>query len=252
MLNTLFTGQNLIELTESPSVNTHAIELLKAVKLPEGTVICTKKQTQGRGQRGNTWLAEHGKNLTMCIVYHPNFLNAGNSFLLSMTVSLALYDLLTDLLSPEQKVMIKWPNDIYVDGKKIAGILIENILREDQIISTVIGIGLNINQQDFGGLNEKANSLKLIAGNEFSVDTVMEKLCSKTEARYLKLKFAGAGKIKEEYLSHLLYLGTEREFSLPNGDKIRGWISDVSENGRLLLQIESGGEQYFSVKELIF
>src|ERR1700747_2779313 len=144
-METLFTGRNIIELSECASVNTHATELLKAVKLPEGTVIYTKKQTAGRGQRGNTWVSEDGKNLTMCFVFHPNFLNAANSFLLSMTVSLALHDLLTELLTEKQEVKIKWPNDILIDGKKVAGILIENVLREEQLSSSVIGIGLNLN-----------------------------------------------------------------------------------------------------------
>jgi BirA family biotin operon repressor/biotin-[acetyl-CoA-carboxylase] ligase len=251
-MDTLFTGRNIIELAECGSVNTHAIELLKSSKLTEGTVIFTKKQTSGRGQRGNTWITEEGKNLTMCFVLHPNFLKGSNSFLLCMTISLALHDLLTYLLPTEWPIKIKWPNDMLVQEKKIAGILIENLFREDQIQSSILGVGLNVNQENFLGLTNKATSLKNILNEDFELDEILKQLCIYTEKRYLQLRAGNYAKIKEEYLNNLWLFGKEHSFFTKEGLLINGWISDVNSDGKLILQTELNGEQNFNMKEIIF
>ncbi len=251
-MNTLFTGQNIIKLPEHPSVNTYAIELLKGVKVHEGTVIITDKQTAGRGQRGNVWYSEEKKNITMSVVYHPGFLSALNSFLLSMMASLALHDLLTEILTDAHEVRIKWPNDIYVDGKKIAGILIENIYREEQIVSTVIGIGLNVNQENFGEMSDKINSLKLATGKEFELKSILEGICGMLESRYLQLRGINRDVIKEAYMERLYLRGERHIFSTPKGDKFEGRIKDVQEDGKLVLQLENGVEKKFEFKEIVF
>jgi BirA family transcriptional regulator, biotin operon repressor / biotin---[acetyl-CoA-carboxylase] ligase len=251
-INTLFTGQNVIELPECPSVNTYATELLKAVNLPEGTIIHTKKQTAGRGQRGNTWVSEEGKNVTMSLILHPSFLRASDAFLLSMTVSLALHDLLTATLTETHEIKIKWPNDMYVDGKKIAGILIENVLREDHLQSSVIGIGLNVNQEDFGSLNSMATSVKNLSGREVRIEEMLSKICSKVEARYLNLRAKSFEKIKLEYLEKLLDYGVKREFKTPAGEQFSGTIQDVRLDGKLMIEGKGGEKRFFEMKELIF
>ena len=251
-MSTLFVGKNIIELDECKSVNTHAIELLKAVNLPEGTVIWTQKQTAGRGQRGNTWHSEDGKNLTLCFIFQPRFLTASNSFLLSMTISLALHDVLTEILPKTAVIKIKWPNDILVDGKKIAGILIENILREEQILNSVIGVGFNVNQINFGELNNKTNSLKLLTKNEHDLPNVMDLLCSKTEKKYLQLRTKDFASVKSQYLKFLYLLGYEHEFTLPTGLKFRGWITDVSLSGEVLIENNELGSRKFRTREISF
>jgi BirA family transcriptional regulator, biotin operon repressor / biotin---[acetyl-CoA-carboxylase] ligase len=251
-MNTLFTGQNIIKLPEHPSVNTYAIELLKAVKVHEGTVIITDKQTAGRGQRGKAWHSEEKKNITMSVVYHPGFLNASNSFLLSMMASLALHDLLTEQLTDAHAVKIKWPNDLYAGGKKIAGILIENIYREEQIISSVIGIGLNVNQENFGELDGSVNSLKLATGRLFELKEILESLCGHLESRYLQLRTMNVEKVKGSYMKRLFLLGEAHKFTSENGEMIEGKIEDVKGNGKLVLQLAGGGKREFDVKEIVF
>jgi BirA family transcriptional regulator, biotin operon repressor / biotin---[acetyl-CoA-carboxylase] ligase len=253
-MQTLFTGQNIIRLPECPSVNTYAIELLKEVKVHEGTVVITDKQTAGRGQRGNVWYSEEKKNITMSVVYHPTFLKAINSFYLSMMVSVALHDLLTQVLTETHEVKIKWPNDIYVDGKKIAGILIENLYRDEQISSTVLGVGLNVNQESFGGMEERVTSMKLLTGNESDLKNVLEMICERLEKRYLQLR---SGKMKElnmDYMRNLYLLEEEHEFSLSgDGRRFFGRIKDVMEDGKLVVEeVGSGRARKFDVKEIIF
>lgn len=118
-MQTLFIGQNRINLDEVDSTNTYAIAMLKSVKLPEGSLIITKKQTAGRGQRGNTWLAEQGVNLTFSVVLHPKFLSQENHFYLSMISSLAVFKALTECLNLSQAdIKVKWPNDILVRKRR--------------------------------------------------------------------------------------------------------------------------------------
>ena len=159
-MDTLFTGHNLIELSDCPSVNSHAIELLKSVNLAEGTVIFTTNQTAGRGQRGARWYSDTGKNVTMSLILFPRFLDLKDSFQLSKIVSLGVYDFLSVNLPKAVNIKIKWPNDIVADGKKICGILIENILRDNRLNASIIGIGLNVNQEFFPEEIPNAISMK--------------------------------------------------------------------------------------------
>ena len=132
-------------------------QLIKNTEVAEGTVVLAKEQTSGRGQVNNTWESSYGDNLLMSIVLYPEFLHAGNQFLLSKFVSLAIVDFLSYYL---ENVTIKWPNDIYVGNKKIAGVLIENSLRGAFISSSVVGIGLNVNQTEFSSSIPNPTSLK--------------------------------------------------------------------------------------------
>ena len=117
-------------------------------KLPEGTLILTEDQTRGRGQMGNKWLTEKGKNLTFSIVLYPSFLRPNQHFYLTQFVSIAIQEVIQELL-PDKGIKIKWPNDLYVENRKLAGILIENILSGHRIQSSILGIGLNVNQVQF-------------------------------------------------------------------------------------------------------
>ncbi|WP_236612907.1 biotin--[acetyl-CoA-carboxylase] ligase [Cesiribacter andamanensis] len=125
--DTLFIGSSIIYLPECHSTNTAALHLLENESLPEGAVLITDKQTAGRGQRGNNWEASPGQNLTFSVVLRPRFLPIRDQFLLTISISLAIYDLLTDLQVPA--LSIKWPNDLYCGTKKIGGILIESSLK---------------------------------------------------------------------------------------------------------------------------
>ena len=146
---TLFIGNNIVRLNDVDSTNSFALSLLRNTEMEEGAVITAHAQTLGRGQRGNTWFSEPGKIITCSILLKPNFLNINLQFDLTRAIALGLSDLLNDLL-PSSAINIKWPNDIIADGKKIAGILIENVINGTRVSTSVVGIGLNVNQQHFG------------------------------------------------------------------------------------------------------
>lgn len=251
-MNTLFTGRTLIELDHLPSTNSHAMELIKQGKAPEGALIWAYFQSQGRGQMGNTWQAEKGKNLTFSLVMHPRFLPAGKQFYLSKITSLAVLGMLTEYLPASQyDIQIKWPNDILVDKCKIAGILIENLLRGNQVQNSVIGVGLNVNQTDFHGLEKQATSLALLLKKEVGLKLALELFCKHFEALYLNLKQNKFELINKLYLNNLYRFNSFENYSA-NGESFRGKITGVEEGGLLVMENEQGENLCFKFKEVQF
>ncbi len=234
-----------------PSTNSYAGELLAKSRPIEGTVITTDDQTKGRGQIGSKWLSSAKNNLTCSVILYPSFLQVRQQFDLNIMVSLALRDVVKTLL-PKRTVKIKWPNDIYADGKKIAGILIQNALQGTSIQNTIIGMGLNVNQIQFPLEIPNATSLQLLAPEtKFDIEAVLFRTCEALEKRYLQLKSSKDNKFKQDYLQHLYGFGEERIFSKKNGTRFNGNIEGVTEEGKLI--IRSGRELlYFSLKEVVF
>ena len=137
--------------------------ILKNKNEIEGLVVFSENQTDGKGQRGNSWITERGKNLTFSLFLKPSIL-ISTQFVLSKIVSLSIVDFLMEM--GVKDVKIKWPNDIYCGDKKIAGILIENTISEGKINNCIVGIGLNVNQVNFDSSIQNATSLKLELGFE--------------------------------------------------------------------------------------
>ena len=244
---TLFLGKNIIDLPECHSTNTIAAGLLAEQSIAEGSVVTTDHQTAGRGQRGNSWEAAAGKNLTFSVILKPSFLHIQEQFYLNIITSLAIYDLLTELLSPG--LSIKWPNDIYYYQQKMGGILIENSLKRTNLEWSVLGIGLNVNQTEFK--DEKACSMALVTGREFSRSTVLESLFRKLESRYLQLKSGGGPALRKEYLSRLYWLGEMHSFRSA-GEHFSGKIIGIDKVGRLAVCLTGDEVRYFWIKEIEF
>lgn len=250
-MSTLFIGQNKVFLPETYSTNSYAIELLKNVNAIEGTVVYTHNQTNGRGQRGNSWMAVPERNATFSLILKPTFLNSKNAFYLSKITSLALYDLLTEILNDSQfDIKIKWPNDILVNKKKIAGVLIENSVLNDALQWSVIGIGFNVNQSDFGEL-KAATSLNLLNNKDYSVESVMQAVFVHFEKWYLRLKKAEFKLIDETYHNLLFTLNTESMFE-KNGTRFKATVKGVDESGLLVLKLADGNLKSFDIKEVSF
>ena len=244
---TLFTGQQLIYLPQCDSTNTIAHDLLIKNKATEGCVVITSAQTRGRGQRGNIWEAEPGKNITLSLVLKPSFVAIQKQFLLNIAVSLAVADLMIAFL-PDQLLKIKWPNDLYYGNKKLGGILIENTISNISLQHSIIGIGLNINQLSFA--HDQAVSLAQLTGKVYTLESVIEHLLICLEIRYLELKQGKTAKQKFEYLQ-ILYRYQE-EYNYRIADQIvKGKILGVAENGQLGLQIENK-IKYFDFKEISY
>ncbi|MCC6727465.1 MAG: biotin--[acetyl-CoA-carboxylase] ligase [Saprospiraceae bacterium] len=249
-LNTLFVGQTLLQLPEVDSTNSFAQALLSKSKPQEGIVISTFCQTAGRGQIGSTWESEPDKNISLSAILYPDFLEAKDQFQLNQCISLAVFDLVKNCL-PDQPVSIKWPNDIYVGARKIAGILIQNSLINTQIRSTVAGIGINVNQTAFVTNPPNPTSLLLESGQEHALHDLVLQLCEHLEARYLQLKAGKIVPLQQDYLRHLYRFGQLADYQRSNGDTFKGTIIGIDEMGRLRMEVGSEIE-CFDLKEIRF
>ncbi len=191
-------GSNLIFIPNLPSTNSRALELAKSKTLPEGTIIYTNYQSAGRGQKGNSWESEDGKNLLISVILTPSMINPADQFIISMTVSLGICDFLKRYIPA---CSIKWPNDIYINNDKIAGILIENTIMGDLIENTIAGIGLNINQQIFISDAPNPISLSMITGKHYDLKACLDQLSSDLDKRYTQLISENHNQIRQQYAS---------------------------------------------------
>ncbi|MCC9137305.1 biotin--[acetyl-CoA-carboxylase] ligase [Pontibacter silvestris] len=246
MPDTLFMGQQQIFLPVCESTNSEAQQLLNKNEATEGCTIVTAKQTRGRGQRGNSWEAEPGKNITLSVILSPSFLPVRYQFHLNMAVSLGVLDLLHE--QGLKQAQVKWPNDLYFEDKKLGGILIENTINSYSLQHSIVGIGLNVNQLVFK--NNTATSLALALGHNLDVDVLIKRLLELLEKRYLELRSGKVAKLKYEYLQ-VLFRYQEQHFFMVDGHKVQGQILGVAEDGRLALEINKG-LRYFSFKEIAY
>lgn len=243
-----FSGQKLITLNEVSSTNDYLKDRLsKSTPFREGTVIMAVDQQEGRGQRGNKWISEPGKNLTFSLLLKPAFLDIGTQFDLNIAISVSVIQCLQALLG--DRVLIKWPNDIYVNDKKLGGMLIENTISGVEWKESIVGIGINVNQDHFGELT-RACSLKQLLQEEYILTDLLYELCERIEANYTKLKLKGISQLKSFYIQHLFGHNQVREYGI-DGVRVLGKIVDVSRGGQLILDFE-GHHASFGFKEIVF
>lgn len=248
----LFTGNRFILLDEIPSTNTYALDLLSQQPAPcEGTVIQARLQTQGRGQMDSRWKTSAGENLTLSIIYYPTFLEGKQLFALSKAVALAVRQTVANQLGGG-KVHIKWPNDVLIGRRKVAGILIENQWEGSQLRGSVIGIGLNVNQTDFPPeLVNTATSLYRASGHPFDISVVFAELLANVEHYYLLLKAGKFELIDTEYTSYMFGYGQQMPMIL-DGKVQHPRILGVADDGGLLITQESGEQRSLGLKEAKF
>lgn len=248
-MDTLFIGKNIIFLPEIHSTNSYAIDLLKNVNPAEGTVVHTAHQTQGKGQRGSRWAADPGKNLTASVLLKPGFLDIKKQFFLYQITALACYDAMAQILNSSQNdIKIKWPNDILVNRRKIAGILLENNILNNRVNWCVAGIGINVNQDLFEeGL--RATSLKQITGAEHEVKDLLGLVCCYLEKYYLYLKNGKYASVMSLYLERLYGLNEYLDFEI-GGNRQHLLVEGIHDNGLLLLRTPSGELMETDVKQV--
>ena len=246
-MDTLFVGKNCFKLDEISSTNDWLMTRISNQKFHEGTVAFASVQTNGKGQRGSQWFSQPYKSLTFSVLLKPSFLSPIHAFDLSICVALALSDSLNKLRSGFK---IKWPNDIYFEDKKIAGVLIENQMNRSVYQNAVVGIGLNVNQLHFDELSN-AISLKQIIGLEFPIEKVMEHICESLEARYLMLRSGHFKDLKKAYMSNLYGLNQLQSFMVDN-KILNGKIIDVLRNGFLQIELMDGKIRDYDIKEIKF
>ncbi|OGX86042.1 biotin--[acetyl-CoA-carboxylase] ligase [Hymenobacter lapidarius] len=231
---TLFTGQQLLWLPACASTNTEAQALIVQNRASDGCTVITDFQTAGRGQRGNQWEAAPAENLMLSVVWQPTFLAAAQQFLLSQAVALGLHDWASALLGASPKLKLKWPNDLYYGDQKLGGVLIENSLSGTKIQHSVIGIGLNINQQQFA--LPTATSLSQLTGRAYAREVLAARLLECLERRYLQLRAGQVGQLRQAYLQ-ALYRYQETHLFLVEGRQVSGQIVGVEEDGRLAVAV---------------
>lgn len=194
-------------------------------------------------------MSEPGQNVLMSIIVYPDFINVSESFKLQFLAAMACVEVLTPLV-PQNELSVKWPNDILVDQRKIAGVLIRNIFMGNVIRNSVIGFGLNVNQTDFSEVPAAATSLKRITGQDFSVEDIRKKLYQKFRSLYQLLE--NGKSLKEVYLMMLYGYGEEFSyFDLTDQSYKRGEIVDVQGSGHLLVRAGEEVERY-DFKEIKF
>jgi len=213
----------------------------------EGTVVSTDEQLAGRGQRGSNWDGGVGKNVMATVVLRPSFLSVREQFKISIAMALGVHHCVKDFL-PQANVEIKWPNDILVNRKKIAGILIENTLKQSQLGVSLVGIGLNVNA--FPEYLGTSTSLAQECGFEQNRDMVFDSLLKFLDVQYLRLRSGQTAVQLQDYYSCLAGYQVEWEYVETETDrKMIGVIKGIEETGKLKLWVD-GEMRYYDIKEV--
>ena len=235
-------GCRQIRLDSVNSTNNYTATLING-NAAEGTVVITHEQTAGRGQRGNLWISEPGKNLTCTYLLRPKFLRISDQFILNKAIALAAAKAIQQFI-PSNDVHIKWPNDIFLQNKKVAGILVETSMQGGHIVSCLAGIGINVNQQQFQAESGNPISICEVLETELKLDDVLNALSENLEVLYLQLK---AGKFENIDLSYnnLLWKKGETHTFYRDGIPFTAEVKCVDEQGCLHLIGEKNQELIF-------
>lgn len=238
---------HIIKVDATESTNSLAREWFNNNKNNSPICIVTNSQTSGRGQRGATWVSNPGENLTFSVIYPNPVVEINNQFLISAAVGLQIINALKKLKINNLK--LKWPNDIMADGQKIAGVLIENILQNNLIKASIIGIGLNVNQTDFPGL-PKASSVKNLTGIIYNLEEVLSVILELLEEMILPQNAHFYQKVLKDYEENLFRIKKASTFKLKDGSFLTGIIVGVTPFGLLKVKVEDEEIKTFDLKEL--
>lgn len=237
---------NYISVEQTPSTNDLLLKMLNDEALPEGFVVSTLNQSNGKGQAGNTWESAPEKNLTFSMLLRPEFLAAESMFMISKVVSLGIIDYLNNY---DKRFTIKWPNDIYYMDKKVGGILIENQLIGNSIKLSVVGIGVNINQEKFNGDAPNPISIKTILNRELNIEHCMTGIINQITIWYELLRDGFNDRINESYFCHLYRNNGYFDFTDKEG-QFHAKIKHVREDGQLVLKTPTGALRKYYFKEV--
>lgn len=238
---------HIIKLNAIDSTNTYLKELSAKQTIANFTVLVAENQTNGRGQRGANWEVENGKNLTFSVLIKDLLLNVAEVFNLNVLVAVSLFQ--TFLQLKIENIAIKWPNDILADKKKICGILIENQFKSTTEILSIIGIGINVNQENFINLPQ-ANSLKNHAGQEFNKDEILMLFLNQFQNNLNLYKNEGASYFWKFYHKNLFKKDVPMPFEDISKAKFMGIIKQVMPNGLLQIALDDDTLQLFDIKDL--
>lgn len=212
-------------------------------------VVSADEQTAGKGMGSNSWESEVGKNLTFSLALDMGFLPAERQFLLSEAVPLGIIEVLDDIL-PSEKLSIKWPNDIFYESRKLAGILINSTIKANMMDVSIIGIGLNVNQMQFQNWPTHPISMKMITGQTYDLQPLLEQIAERILIKVEQLK-SNPTSIEKEYLKRLFRYCTWADYEI-HGKVLRLFMTGIDQFGRLQLVDEQQKTYCFEIKEIKF
>ena len=241
-------SDSIFYIPECDSTNQVLKELDKKEPQAEGTVVYTDFQTAGKGQKGNVWESEREQNLLFSMILHPRSIPVNEQFIISQITALAVRDTLSEYV---ENITVKWPNDIYWNSRKICGMLIENILDENGISSSILGVGVNVNQKIFSG-NLRGNpvSLNIITGECYDRLEVLKQIRKRLLLNYEQLRMGESDKIISDYKKNLFTTGKFRDTK--TNELFDADIIDVELNGQLILKDSCGCRRSYMFKEVEF
>lgn len=238
----------MIRLTETDSTSNHLSRLADTCLPEEFTVVSADYQTAGKGQRGNSWEAEAGKNLLFSFILYPGFLVVRKQFLLSKLISLSIKEALEAYATG---FSIKWPNDIYYNDLKICGILLENQLTGTRIERCIAGVGINVNQQTFHSPAPNPVSLFNICGSEQDRTALLDNILQKVSHYYQLLQAGEEALIDRLYAASLYRKEGFHPYTDANG-AFSARIVEVLPEGLLILEDSEGKQRSYAFKEVQF
>lgn len=237
-----------IKVSQTASTNTYLSRL--AATLPGGTVIYTPSQTAGRGQKGNSWESEDGKNLTFSLLLKRPPVKARDQFYLSEAAALAVVEALS--VDAGDNFTVKWPNDVYWQDKKACGMLIENSLDGSDIATSIVGIGINVNQEHF--LSDAPNPVSLIniTGREHDLMALLKRVCSRIEQLVESLGDTDARTDLHQRYMAALYRndGQLHPYEDAAGNRFMAMVTGIAPDGTLTLRHEDGTTHDYLFKEV--
>ncbi|MDR0714573.1 MAG: biotin--[acetyl-CoA-carboxylase] ligase [Bacteroidales bacterium] len=236
----------IIRLQEVDSTSRHLIRL-SGDRLEEGTVVVADRQTDGRGQGNNRWESEPGKNLTFSILLYPVFVKGVEQFGLSKAIALAVSDFTAQ---HAENVSVKWPNDVYLADKKLAGMLVENFMQGERITKTVAGIGVNINQERFSGEAPNPVSLCRATGRRFDTEDCLRQILQYIARRYEQLR-TSPDELHSDYIRRLYRFNRWASYQA-DGLRFKARITGVNRYGMLEMITADNRTKTFGFKEVVF
>lgn len=237
----------LIKLNAIDSTNDFLKKMSQDQELENFTIVLAETQNKGKGQQGAIWLSEPRKNLITSVLISNTLSDIRDVFLLNISVALSIVEALETLNI--HSLSIKWPNDIMSENKKIAGILIENLIKENGKIESIVGIGLNVNQTNFEDLT-KASSLKNITNKDFEIEKILNQIIAELKLNINKILLKQESTLWEDYHKWLFKKGIPMAFENEKEERFMGIIQQVNKDGKLEVLLEDDSVKKYGIREI--
>ena len=231
------------------STNDYLKSLVTETTVDNYTVVSTDYQTSGKGQMQNKWHSKRDKNLLVSVLVRVEKLKITNQYHLNFAISLAIFEVVSQYIDA---VKIKWPNDILSRKKKLCGILIENVVKNDKINYSIVGIGLNVNQVNFPKELKNVTSLKLVSGKRINRNKLLKELVLAIQKKIYLLENHQFELLKNDYLKHLYRIQKPAMFKDKNSQIFMGKIIGVDNHGKLQMELDDESLVLFAIKEVSF